>query len=167
MQEDETNRLITALESCYNSKMANLIENGKAKFEYEFLENFEAGIELLGLEVKTLRNHRGSLLGAHVIVRGIEAYVINMEIPPYQQNNTAKDYDPKRNRKLLLSKKEIQYLGEKESAKGLTIIPVSIYSKGRKLKVNVAVVRGKKLHDKRESIKKRDVDREMRRELKS
>ncbi len=146
--------------------MANLLENGKAKFEYEFLENYEAGIELLGFEVKAVRNHRGSLLGAHVIVRGGEAYIINMEIPPYQPGNTPKDYDPKRNRRLLLTKKELGKLAEKEAAKGLTVIPVSMYSKGRKIKVNIAVVRGKKTHDKRETIKKRDVDREMRRTLK-
>ena len=147
-------------------RMANLIENGKAKFEYEFLENYEAGIELLGFEVKSVRNHRGSLLGAHIIVRGGEAYIINMEIPPYQPGNTPKDYDPKRNRRLLLTKKELAELAEKDNAKGLTIIPVSLYNKGRKIKVNVAIVRGKKTHDKRETIKKRDVDREMRRTLK-
>ncbi len=147
--------------------MVNLIENGKAKFEYEFLESYESGIELLGFEVKTVRSHRGSLLGAHVIVRGGEAYIINMEIPPYQPKNTPTDYDAKRNRRLLLTKKEIAELAEKEQTKGLTIIPVSLYNKGRKIKVQVAVVRGKKLHDKRESIKKRDTDREIRRTLKN
>jgi len=147
--------------------MANLIENGKARFEYEFLETYEAGIELLGMEVKSLRNHRGSLLGAHIIVRGGEAYVINMDIPPYQPKNTPRDYDAKRNRRLLLTKKEIAELAEKESAKGLTLIPVSLYSKGPKIKVQVCVVRGKKTRDKRESIKRRDTDREMRRTLKT
>ena len=147
--------------------MANLIENGKARFEYEFLESYEAGIELLGFEVKALRNHRGSLLGAHVIVRGGEAYLINADIPPYQPNNTPIDYDPKKNRRLLFTKKEIVELADKEKTKGLTLIPISMYNKGRKIKVQIAVVRGKKLRDKRETIKKRDVDREIRREMKA
>lgn len=147
--------------------MANLITHGKAHFEYEILERYEAGIELLGFEVKTIRAHRGSILGAHIIVRGDEAFVVGMEIPPYQVNNTPKEYDPLRTRKLLLKKEELSDLQKSGETKGLTIIPLSLYSKGRKIKIEVAVVRGKKLHDKRETIKKRDTDREMRRTLKS
>lgn len=144
-----------------------LIQNKKAYFDYEILEKIEAGIELLGFEVKSLKKGQGSLLGSHITIRGNEAYVINMEIPPYQVLNTPKEYDPKRNRKILLNKKEITELAEFEKQKGLTIIPLSVYNKGRKLKIEIAVVRGKKKYDKRETIKKRDSEREIRRELKS
>lgn len=144
-----------------------LIQNKKAYFNYEILERVEAGIELLGFEVKSLKSSQGSLEGAHITIRGNEAYLINMQIPPYQPANTPKDYDPMRNRKLLLTKKEIIDLGKTEGQKGLTIIPLSVYNKGRKVKLEIAVVRGKKKYDKRESIKKRDTDREIRRSLKA
>ena len=89
-----------------------------------------------------------------------------MTIPPYQPGNTPKDYDPMRNRRLLLTKEQIAELGAKESAKGLTIVPLSMYSKGRKIKVEIAIVRGKGKEDRREDLKKRDALREARRELK-
>lgn len=127
----------------------------------------EAGIELLGFEVKSLKKGQGSLEGAHVAVRLNEVYVINMQIPPYQPANTPKDYDPLRNRKLLVTKKEIERLFKEGEQKGLTIVPLSVYNKGRKLKVEIAVVRGKKKYDKRETIKKRDTEREIRRTLKN
>ena len=145
--------------------MPTLIENKKAYFNYEILEKFEAGIELVGLEVKSVKNKRGSLEGAHIIVRGGEAFLIGMQIPPYQPNNTSKDYDPLRNRKLLLTKKEIGILAEAESKKGLTIVPISLYTKGRKIKVSLGIGRGKKKYDKRESIKKRDTERDVAREM--
>ena len=135
--------------------MAGLIENKKVFFNYEILEKFEAGIELLGHEVKSLRKGQGSLEGTHVTVRGGETYLIGMNIPPYQLNNTPSGYDPKRNRRLLLTKQEIATLAGIESKRGLTIVPISVYNKGRKLKITVASVRGKKKFDKRESIKKR------------
>jgi SsrA-binding protein len=144
-----------------------LIQNKKAYFNYEILEKIEAGIELLGFEVKSLKKGQGSLEGAHITIRGQEAFVINMQIPPYQPGNTPKDYDPLRNRRLLLTKKEIAGLSGEEKQKGLTIIPISVYNKGRKLKLEIAIVRGKKKYDKRETIKKRDVDREIRREMKN
>lgn len=127
----------------------------------------EAGIELLGFEVKSLKKGQGSLESTHVTVRGNEVFVINMQIPPYQPANTPKDYDPIRNRRLLLTKKEIDQLKGEESQKGLTIVPLSVYNKGRKLKIEIAIVRGKKKYDKRESIKKRDTEREIRRSLKN
>jgi SsrA-binding protein len=142
-----------------------LIQNKKAYFNYEILEKIEAGIELLGFEVKSLKNGQGSLEGAHVTVRGAEAFVINMQIPPYQPANTPKEYDPLRNRRLLLTKKEITALAGAEGQKGLTIVPISVYNKGRELKVEIAIVRGKKKYDKREAIKKRDTEREIRRNL--
>jgi len=144
----------------------SLVQNKKAHFNYEILERYDAGLELFGPEVKALRDSRGSLEGAHVIVRGGEAYLIGMTIPPYQPNNMPKDYDPMRNRRLLLTKDEIAELGARESAKGLTIVPISVYNKGRNLKIEIAVVRGKKTYDKREVIKKREASRDVLREIK-
>lgn len=143
----------------------SLIENKKVGLDYEILETFEAGVELLGLEVKSLRIHQGSLLGSHITVRGGEAFLISANIPPYQEKNTPTSYDPKRNRRILLTKTEISKLASLDSKKGLTIVPISLYNKGKKIKVEIAVVRGKKKHDKRETLKKREVDREIRREF--
>ena len=146
--------------------MPHYAENRKARFNYEILEKYEAGIELLGVEVKSVRSGRMSLEGAFVVVRGGEAFLINSNIPPYQPNNTPKDYDPLRNKKLLLTKKEIATLAGSEKNKSLTIVPISVYNKGRKIKVEIALVKGKKKQDKRETIKKRETDREIRREYK-
>lgn len=144
-----------------------LIANKKAYFNYEILEKIEAGVELLGFEVKSLKKGQGSLKGSYVIVRGNEAFVVNMQIPPYQPANTPKDYDPSRIRRLLVTKKEIERLFKEGEQKGLTIVPVLVYNKGKKLKIEVAIVRGKKKYDKRETIKKRDMKREIRRSLKN
>ena len=146
--------------------MAYYAENRKARFDYEILEKYEAGIELFGVEVKSVRGGKMSLEGAFVIVRGGEAFLINSNIPPFQVNNSPKDYDPLRNKKLLLTKKEINTLTGSEKNKSLTIVPISVYNKGRKIKVEIALVKGKKKHDKRETIKKRETDREIRREYK-
>ena|SRR3989338_7774992 len=143
-----------------------LIQNKKAYFDYEILEKFTAGIELLGFEVKALRNKQGSLEGSYVTVRGGEVYLMHATIPPFQTNNTPKNYDPVRNRKLLLTKKEVGRLASTEGKKGLTIIPVSVYNHRRKIKVEIALVRGKKQFDKREIMKKRETEREIRRTLK-
>ena len=142
-----------------------LIYNKKINLDYEILETFEAGLELLGIEVKSIRTHQGSLLGSHVTVRGGEAYLISANIPPYQEKNTPKEYDPKRNRRLLLTKDEIKKLAGLEMKRGLTIVPISVYNKNRKIKVEIAIVRGKKKYDKRETLKKRDIDRENRRQF--
>jgi SsrA-binding protein len=147
--------------------MVALIQNKKARLNFEILESLEAGIELFGFEVKAIRQKRGELAAAHVSVRGGEAYLLGMQIPPYQSSNTPKWYEPTRNRKLLLTKKEIQKLAEAEDQKGLTIVPISVYNKGRKIKVEIAVVRGKKKFDKRETLKRRDTEREIRRTLKN
>lgn len=146
--------------------MASYAENRKARFNYEFLEKYETGIELLGTEVKSVREGTMSLEGAFVIVRGGEAFLINANIPPYQPKNAPKDYDPLRNRKLLLTKKEIAELGGSEKNKSLTIVPISVYNKNRKIKVEIALVKGKKKFDKRETLKKRDTEREIRRAIK-
>jgi SsrA-binding protein len=144
--------------------MATLIDYAKARFDYEILESFEAGIELLGFEVKSLKLKHGSLEGSYVLVKGGEAFLQGMLISPYQEKNTPKDYDPRRTRRLILSKKEIA--GFANATKGLTIVPISIYTKRNLIKVQVAIVRGKKKHDKRESIKRRESNREMERAMK-
>ena len=134
---------------------------------YEILEEFEAGLELLGHEVKSIRGKHGKLEGAHIVVRGNEAYIVGMSIPPYQAANTPTDYDQERSRRLLLTKKELATLAGYEGEKGLTIVPISVYNKGRKLKVKIAVARGRKQYDKRAVLKKRDTERDMRRTLKN
>lgn len=147
--------------------MATLIEHGRAKFDYEILETYEAGLELLGHEVKSLRKHSGSLLGARVMIRGGEAFLVGATIPPYQAGNTPKEYEPDRTRRLLLSRKELRELAGKGETKGLTIVPLSVYNKGKVLKLSLAVARGKKQFDKRETIKKRETDRSIERTLKN
>src|SRR3989338_415385 len=146
--------------------VSHYAENRKARFDYEILEKYETGIELLGSEVKSVRGGQMSLEGAFVIIRGGETYLINANVPPYQPKNAPKDYDPLRNRKLLLTKKEIIELAGGEKNKSLTIVPLSVYNKGKKIKLALALVRGKKKLDKRETIKKRETDREIRREYK-
>ena len=146
--------------------MASYADNRQARFNYEFMEKYETGIELLGMEVKSVRGGQMSLEGAFVIVRGGEAFLINANVPPYQPKNAEKDYNSLRNRKLLLTKKEITELAGSEKNKSLTIVPISVYNKGRKIKVEIALVKGKKKFDKRETIKKRETDREVRREYK-
>jgi len=146
--------------------MATYIDNRKAHFNYSIEETFEAGVELSGFEVKSIKKGQGSITSSFCVVRGGEAYILNMHIPPYQPHNTDSGYDPDRNRRLLLSKKEIKKLADKDNIRGLTLIPLSLYSKGRYIKVSIAIARGKKVFDKRESIKKRDIDREISREYK-
>ena len=146
--------------------MSMLIDNRKAHFNYEVINKYEAGIELFGFEVKSIKNGRAILAGSFAIVRGGEVYLMNMQIPPYQVGNTPLDYDPTRTRKLLLSKKQIKEIAPSDNMKGLTLVPLSLYSKGRLIKVELAVVKGKKNYDKRETIKKRDVAREIDREYK-
>jgi SsrA-binding protein len=106
-----------------------------------------------------------SLEGAFVIIRGGEAYLINANIPPYQTKNAPKDYDPLRNRRVLLTKKEIAELSATEKNKSLTIVPYSVYNKGKKIKLELHLVKGRKTRDKRESIRRRETDREIRREI--
>lgn len=144
--------------------MTTFVENKKAGFNYEIIEKFEAGIELSGFEVKSVKKNQGSLEGAYIIVRGGEAYLMNMTIPPYQEKNTPKDFEPRRNRRILLTKKEIKKLADIET-EGLTIVPISLYNKGNLIKVSIAVVRGKKKYDKRETIRQRETDRSVRREF--
>ncbi len=146
--------------------MAPLLENKKARLRFETLETFQAGLELAGYEVKSLRAKLGSLDGSRVIVRGGEAFLVGMTIPPYQIANAPKEYDPERPRRLLLSRKEIVEILEAESKKGLTVVPFEVYNKGRYLKVRIDIVRGKDKADRREDLKrleaKKEADRAMR-----
>lgn len=141
--------------------------NKKAHFDYEILETFEAGIELLGFEVKSILAGNANLEGGRVIIRGGEVFLVGVTIPPYQQHNTPKEYEPDRTRKLLLHKKEISYLFGKHRERGLTLIPIKLYNKGRKIKLSFGVARGKKKYDKREDIKKRETKRKIERSLKN
>jgi SsrA-binding protein len=144
-----------------------LVEYKKALLRFAPLTSFSAGLELFGTEVKALRNKLGSLDGSRVVVRGGEAFIVGMTIPPYQPSNTAKDYDPERTRRLLLSKKEIAELADAESKKGLTIVPLEVYTNGKLIKARIAIVRGKGKTDRREDLKKKDALREAGRVLRN
>lgn len=144
-----------------------LIENNRVGFDYEILEEIEAGISLLGHEVRSLRAGRGSLKGARVVARGGEAYLVGATIPAWQPANTPKSYDPERPRKLLLSRKEIAHVASAEGEKGLTIVPLKVYNRSRNLKLLIAIARGKKRHDKRQSIREREEKRGIQRSLRS
>ena len=146
---------------------AKFAENKKAYFNYEILEKITAGIELLGFEVKAIKAGQITLDGSYVIIRGGEAFLIGSAVTSLQPKNTPKDYDERRNRKLLLTKKELRYLSGKEKQNGLTIVALSVYNMGHKIKVELGLAKGKRKSDKRETIKKRESDREINRTLKS
>lgn len=143
-----------------------LIAYKKAGLKYAVIETFTAGLELTGSEVKSVRSKLGSMEGARVIIRGGEAFIVGLSIPPYQQANTAEGYDPERPRRLLLKKSEIAHLSDQDAKKGLTIVPLELYNAGRYLKARIALVRGKGKGDKREDLKKKDAQREMDRAMK-
>jgi SsrA-binding protein len=145
----------------------DLINNKKAHLKFTPVESFSAGIELAGNEVKSLRNKLGSLEGARVVIRGGEAFIVGMTIPPYQAANTKKEYDPERPRKLLLSKQEVAELAAAEARKGLTIVPFSVYNTRGLLKARISIVKGKGKEDRREDLKKKDAEREAGRILKN
>jgi SsrA-binding protein len=139
--------------------MPILLQNKKAGFDYEILETLEAGLELKGWEVKSLRNKTGSLKGARIIIRGGETYAVGIGIPSYQAQNLPPNFEEQRVLKLLLRKKEIRYLTGKLTQKGLTLIPLKVYTKFRKIKIEIGLAKGKKKYDKREIIKKREAKR--------
>jgi SsrA-binding protein len=142
------------------------IENKKAYHNYQILEKFEAGIELKGTEVKSIKNGRVSFGEGFVEIRNQEAWLKGVNIPPFQIQNAPKNYDPLRQRKLLLHKKEINYLASKSKIKGLTIIPLKIYLKRGKIKIEIALAKGKRKYQRKEEIKKREIEREIREALK-
>ncbi len=146
--------------------MPALIQNKKVYFDYEVLEKFEAGIELFGFEVKSLKAKHGSITGARALIRGNEAFVVNMEIPAFQSHNIHTKYEPDRTRKLLLKRKELSYLAGKSQQRGLTIVPISVYTKKSLIKIEIGLVKGKKKFDKRETIKRRETERKIEREMK-
>jgi SsrA-binding protein len=136
--------------------------NRKANFEYSVIEKYEAGIVLKGTEVKSARNRNINLQDSYATIESGEVIIHNMHISPYEQGNIF-NTEPKRNRKLLLHKKQIRKLNSKLQDKGLTLIPTRVYFLGKNLKVEIAIAKGKKLYDKRNSITKREVERKLRR----
>lgn len=143
-----------------------LVENKRIGFDFQILETIEAGMELFGYEVKALREGLGSLRGARVLARGGEVYLVGASIPAWQPANAPKSYDAERSRRLLLNKKEIDRVRGAEAEKGLTIVPLSVYNKGRNLKISIAIARGKKKGDKRQTIQDREENIKIRRTLK-
>ncbi len=140
--------------------------NKRAKFDYEILETFEAGLVLKGHEVKSIKTGHISLKGSYVTIKDGEAYLLNALISPYQPKNTPEDYEPTRSRKLLLHKKELKYLLGKGKMKGLTLVPIRVYNKKGKIKLEFGIGRGKRKIDKRELIKKREDKRKIERAIK-
>lgn len=140
------------------------ITNKKAYFDYQLLDRFEAGINLYGFEVKSVRLGKADLTGSFIKIIGSEAYLLNAKIFPYQQAQI-ENYDDKRTRKLLLHKKEIISLKSKVDGSNLSLVPVSMYLKNGFIKVEVALGKGKKKYEKRENIKKKDIQRDVEREL--
>ena len=147
--------------------MKSFAENKKAYYNYKILEKFEAGISLLGQEVKSIKSGRVNLTGSYVILKNEEAFLVGCSIPPYQPKNAPADYNPERSKKLLLKKTEIRYLIGKSNQAGLTLLPLKLYPKGGKIKLEFGIAKGMKKADKRELIKKRETQREIDKELKS
>jgi len=145
--------------------MPVLAENKKAYFNYEILEKFEAGVVLNGQEVKSLKTNGVNLAGSYIVLKDEEVFWIGANIPPYQPRNIGSSYDPERSRKILLKKSEIKFLLGKARQKGLTLMPLKVYTVRGKIKLEFAIVKGKRKFDKRDIIKKRDVEREIRREM--
>ncbi len=138
--------------------------NRRARFEYELLDTYEAGLVLRGPEVKSLRAGKASLVDAYAVVRRGEAYLVNAHISPYEEAGR-ENADPRRERKLLLHRAEIARLLGDVSERGFTLVPLSLYFKDGKAKVELALARGKKLYDKRETIRRREEDRELQRTM--
>ncbi|OGD31010.1 SsrA-binding protein [Candidatus Azambacteria bacterium RIFCSPHIGHO2_01_FULL_44_55] len=145
--------------------MAVFSENRKAYHDYEILETFEAGLVLTGPEVKSTKGGRMSIAGSYVTFHNGEAYLIGASISPYQPKNQPADYDPARSRKLLLHKEEIASLLGKIQQKGLTLVPIKVYNKGRRIKLEFALARGKKQYDRRADIAKKEAKRKIGRAL--
>lgn len=141
------------------------INNRKAKFDYEIFETYEAGIVLTGTEIKSIRKGNCNLKDSYVVIRQSEAYVINMHISQYEQGNIF-NHEETRTRKLLLHKKEILKLNDKIRISGYTIVPLKLYFNKNKAKLQIGLAKGKKTYDKRETIKQRDINKDIQRQLK-
>lgn len=146
--------------------MPTLSQNKKAFFDYVVLDEYEAGVVLSGQEVKSTRNGRMNLKGSFAVFKGTELYLVNAHISAYPQAGPMPSYDPEHSRKLLLKKSEINKLIGLLKQKGLTLVPLSVYTKGNRIKVRLGLCKGKQVHEKREITKKRMVDREIRLALK-
>jgi SsrA-binding protein len=143
-----------------------IVDNRRARHDYHLLDRLEAGVVLTGTEVKSLRDGRASLQQAYADVRGDEAWLVGAHISVYEQGNLA-NHDPDRDRKLLLHRKEIASLAGKIAQRGLTLVPTKLYFKNGRVKVELALARGKEVRDKRRDIARREADRQMERALKS
>ncbi len=141
-------------------------KNRKAFHEFHILDKYEAGIELTGSEVKSLREGKGNLKDAYVIIRKNEAYLVNAHISPYSHTGY-QGHEPTRDRKLLLNRNEIRKLNQHTAEKGLTIVPLKMYFKGSWIKVEIALAKGKKTYDKKEALKQKDIHRETAREMRN
>ena len=142
------------------------IVNRKARYDYEIIETFEAGIALTGTEIKSLRLGNANIKDCYAIVKNNEVYLLNMYIKEYAEGNIF-NHEETRTRKLLLHKKEIYKLRDSLNRAGYTLIPLKVYFKGNLAKVEIAIARGKKNYDKREAIKERDVERDLRKNFKN
>lgn len=142
-------------------------DNRQARFLYEILETYEAGIELRGTEVKSIRQGKANLQDGYALVRDGEVWLHNVHVSPHETTNPAYNHDPRRTRKLLLHAEEIRKLIGKVEQKGLTLVPLKMYLKRGRVKVAIALGRGKKLHDKREDLKRKQEKREIDRVLKN
>lgn len=149
-----------------NKTIKIISDNRKARFLYEILETYEAGIELVGTEVKSIRAGKVNLADGYAFIKNGEAWLTNVHISPYQGSSQYFNHEPKRPRKLLLHRKEISQLIGKIEQKGLTLVPLKLYFKGSWVKVSIGLGKGKKLHDKRETVKRRQDQREMSRAMK-
>ena len=145
--------------------MSSLAFNKRANFDYEIEEKFEAGIELKGYEVKAVKNGHMQIAGSYAVIRHNEVWLLNSHIPPYQPKNTPKEYDPARSRRLLLTKKETSYLSGKLHEKGLTLLPLEVYTKRGLIKIKLGLGKPLKKSDKREIIRKRETKKEIERAL--
>lgn len=141
------------------------IYNKRARYDYEIMESFEGGLKLIGTEVKSIKAGNISLKGAFVTIHNNEVYLTNATIPPWQMKNAPESYDPTRSRKILLKRSEIKQLIGAKQAKGLTLIPIRVYTKRSKIKIEVALARGKRKVDKKKEKKEQDIKRDVERIL--
>jgi len=150
----------------HSPKNKEFAVNRQARFNYQILETLEAGLSLTGFEVKAIKNGRVDITNAFIVPRGEELFLINAQIAPYQTQNVPQGYDLARSRKLLLHKKEIDYLIGKIKQAALTLVPLRVYNRHGLIKLELAVAKGKKKADKREVIRRREAEREIKRVLK-
>lgn len=139
--------------------------NKKAYFDYQILQTFEAGVELKGFEVKAIKTGHLNLAGSYAIVKNNQLWLLNADIPPYQPKNTPPDYDSKRTRRLLVKNSEIKNLMGRVKERGLTLVPLRVYTKNRRIKMEIGLAKSRKKFDKRELIKKREAQRQIQEKL--